>query len=144
MRSRYIFVSSSAPFSVLAGDAATPPIEVDLTYDSRTPYAVQMSFHTSMGTTTDWMLARDLLHDGLTGPVGLGDVRVQPLLPDRNYVQIELRSPSGHIRLATDAMRLQRFLERTYGAVPRDTEHYRLDIDIALAQLFNDPPRSLR
>ena len=118
------------------------PVNVELIYSSRDPYAVQASFRTGSTTAVEWVFARDLLHDGLIGPAGTGDVRVQPVSLSPGKVQLELSSPSGHAVFTTCAQTLGYFLHRTYLAVPADTEYSWLDFDMALSELLaNDRAR---
>jgi hypothetical protein len=57
------------------------PVRAGLQYDVADPYAVQVTFHTGSGSDGEivgWTFARQLLTDGVTGPVGEGDVQVWP------------------------------------------------------------------
>jgi hypothetical protein len=141
MRDEHTVICSPAVFELIAPDAPVVPVKVDLTYHSRDPYAVQASFRTGNGTAVDWVFARDLLHDGLIGPAGTGDVKVQPMPDNPNRVQLELSSPSGHAVFTTCAQTLGDFLQRTFEAVPAETEYSWLDFDMALSDLLNDPAR---
>jgi hypothetical protein len=141
MRDERTVICSPAVFDLIAPDAPVVSVNVDLTYNSRDPFAVQASFRTGNGTAVDWVFARDLLHDGLISPAGTGDVKVQPMPGDPNRVQLELSSPSGHAVFTTCADTLGDFLHRTYRAVPADTEYSRLDFDMALSDLLNFPAR---
>jgi hypothetical protein len=141
MRDEHTVICSPAVFELIAPDAAAVPVNVELTYSSRDPYAVQASFRTGSTTAVEWVFARDLLHDGLIGPAGTGDVRVQPVPLDPGKVQLELSSPSGHAVFMTCAQTLGDFLHRTYLAVPADTEYSWLDFDVALSDLLNYPAR---
>jgi hypothetical protein len=141
MRDEHTVICSPAVFELIAPDAPVVPVNVDLTYTSRDPYAVQASFRTGNGTAVDWVFARDLLRDGLVGLSGTGDVRVQPMPTNPSRVQLELSSPSGHAVFTTCAQALGDFLHRTYVAVPPETEYSWLDFDVALSGLLNDPAR---
>jgi hypothetical protein len=141
MRDEHTVICSPAVFELIAPDAPVVPVKVDLTYNSRDPYAVQASFRTGNGTAVDWVFARDLLHDGLITPAGTGDVRVQPMPGEASRVQLELSSPSGHAVFTTCAQTLGDFLHRTFEAVPPETEYSWLDFDLALSGLLNDPAR---
>jgi hypothetical protein len=141
MRDEHTVICSPAVFELIAPDAAAVPVTVELTYNSRDPYAVQASFRTGSTTAVEWVFARDLLHDGLIAPAGMGDVRVQPVPLNPGKVQLELSSPSGHAVFMTCAHTLGDFLHRTYLAVPADTEYSWLDFDMALSDLLNDPAR---
>ena len=63
------------------GDGPTLPVV--LGYCSSDPYAVSASFGTTAGEIV-WTFGRDLLRDGLGGPVGIGDVRVWPASTSRD------------------------------------------------------------
>ncbi len=141
MRDEHTVICSPAVFELIAPDAPAVPVKVDLTYSSRDPYAVQASFRTGSTTAVDWVFARDLLHEGLIGPAGTGDVRVQPAQHNPAKVQLELSSPSGHAVFTTCAQTLGDFLHRTFVAVPSGTEYAWLDFDMALSDLLNDPAR---
>lgn len=141
MRDEHTVICSPAVFELIAQDSPVVPVKVDLTYNSRDPYAVQASFRTGNNTAVDWVFARDLLHDGLIAAAGTGDVRVQPMPFNPNRVQLELSSPSGHAVFTTCAQTLGDFLHRTFEAVPADSEYSWLDFDVALSDLLNDPAR---
>jgi hypothetical protein len=141
MRDEHTVICSPAVFELIAPDAPAVPVTVELTYNSRDPYAVQASFRTGSTTAVEWVFARDLLHDGLIAPAGTGDVCVQPVPLNPGKVQLELSSPSGHAVFTTCAQTLGDFLHRTYLAVPADTEYSWLDFDMALSDLLNDPAR---
>lgn len=141
MRDEHTVICSPAVFELIGPDAPVP-VQVDLTYQSRDPFAVQASFRTGGGSAVDWVFARDLLHDGLIAPSGTGDVRVRPMTLDPHRVQLELSSPSGHAVFTTCARTLGDFLHRTYDAVPPGREYSWLDFDLALSELLhNDPAR---
>ena len=141
MRDEPTVICSPAVFELIAPDAPVVPVNVDLTYSSRDPYAVPASFRTGSTTAVEWVFARDLLHEGLIAPAGTGDVQVQPVPLDPDKVQLELSSPSGHAVFTTCAKTLGDFLHRTYLAVPTGREYEWLDFDMALSDLLNDPAR---
>jgi sporulation and cell division protein SsgA len=141
MRDEHTVISSPAVFELIAPDAPVVPVNVELTYNSRDPYAVQATFRTGSTTAVEWVFARDLLHEGLIGPAGTGDVRVQPAPLHPGQVQLELSSPSGYAVFMTCAQTLGDFLQHTYRTVPPETEYSWLDFDVALSDLLNDPAR---
>lgn len=138
MRDEHTVICSPAVFELISPDAPIVPVKVDLTYHSRDPYAVQAAFRTG-NSTVEWVFARDLLHDGLLAPTGVGDVRVQPLPGNVGRVRLELSSPSGYAVFTTCAQALGDFLNRTYDAVPAGSEYGWLNFDVALTDLLNDP-----
>ena len=137
MRDEHTVICSPAVFELTSPDAPAVPVKVDLTYHSRDPYAVRASFRTG-SSSVEWVFARDLLHGGLVGPAGAGDVRVQPMRGNPAKVQLELSSPSGHAVFTTCASALGEFLVSTFEAVPAGAEYSWLDFDVALADLLNE------
>jgi Streptomyces sporulation and cell division protein, SsgA len=137
MRDEHTVICSPAVFELTSAEASAVPVKVDLTYHSRDPYAVRASFRTG-SSSVEWVFARDLLHGGLVGPSGAGDVRVQPLAGAPAKVQLELSSPSGHAVFTTCATTLGDFLRRTFEAVPAGSEYSWLDFDMALSELLNE------
>jgi hypothetical protein len=119
MRDEHTVICSPAVFELTSQDAPAVPVKVDLTYHSRDPYAVRALFRTG-SSSVEWVFARDLLHGGLIGPSGNGDVRVQPVAGSPAKVQ------------------LGDFLFRTFEAVPAGSEYSWLDFDMALADLLNE------
>jgi hypothetical protein len=119
---------------VAAGGAATVPTTV--AYNSADPYAVRATMHTPDGPV-EWILSRDLLHDGLQQPSGVGDLQVAPGTDERGraLLSIELNTPDGHAVLQADALEISTFLADTFRAVPLGDESAHLDIDAALALL---------
>ena len=82
----------SGPLTVLVSEVRMTCLEsagerggelpASLVYDPEDPYAVALVFHASEGDVT-WMVARELLVTGASGPAGDGDVMVWPALtPD--------------------------------------------------------------
>ncbi|MEU6065648.1 SsgA family sporulation/cell division regulator [Streptomyces sp. NPDC047082] len=64
-----IQASGTDRFSVLA----------HLTYDADDPFAVTAAFAHDGHVLARWRLDREMLADGLRGPVGVGDVRFRPV-----------------------------------------------------------------
>ena len=137
MRDEHTVICSPTVFELIAPDAPVVPVKVDLSYHGCDPYAVRASFRTG-NSTVEWVFARDLLHEGLTGPAGSGDVRVQPLPTNPQKIQLELSSPSGYAVFTTCAKALGAFIARTFEIVPAEAEYSWTDFDVALAGLLND------
>ena len=53
MRDERTVICSPAVFDLIAPDAPVVSVNVDLTYNSRDPFAVQASFRTGNGTAVD-------------------------------------------------------------------------------------------
>ncbi|APU16419.1 hypothetical protein FHR81_003195 [Actinoalloteichus hoggarensis] len=112
------------------------PVNVELRYDTRDPYAVVAAFQTGRGGSVEWVFARDLLADGLIAEVGDGDVRIRPAVDNPEVVVVELSSPSGHAMFEASAQELADFLDRTYDVVMPGNENLWVNVDDALARLL--------
>jgi hypothetical protein len=73
------------------------------------------------GSWIDWTFSRQLVDEGLTWLVGEADVQLYPV-PDQDWVEVRLASPSGRILLRLPKSQVRTFLQRTYAAVPEDME----------------------
>lgn len=122
---------------VLGGDrSATVPVR--LGYRPADPWAVTAVFRTADGDVT-WVFGRDLLEEGLFGPVGEGDVAVWPVsTANGRCLYLSLASPNGSALLEADPGAVREFLDRTYLHVPAGTESSRIDLDAELARLVDD------
>ena len=118
------------------------PVLAGLRYSAADPWAVTVTFQTGGegDGVVEWMFARQLLTDGVAGPVGEGDVRVWPEVHgagDR-VVNLAMASPSGSALFEIDRDDLVEFLQQTYLAVPTGAEAAVVDLDAELAQLLAD------
>jgi hypothetical protein len=89
-------------------------IQVRMSSTLATPHAVTLTFKQRTRTTM-WVIARDLLIDGIVEPTGLGDVRVAP--DQIGWVAITLRSPNGTAAFRVRRRTLISFLADTAGHV---------------------------
>lgn len=114
------------------------PVAAVLRYVSDDPYAVHVGFHTGAdGEMVEWTFARQLLTDGVTRPVGEGDVQVWPASDaGEQLVCLSLSSPSGAALFEAPLGRLVEFLTRTYANVPTGAESDFVDLDAELALLL--------
>ncbi|WP_112466118.1 SsgA family sporulation/cell division regulator [Streptomyces triticisoli] len=55
------------------------PVLAHLSYDADDPFAVTAVFSHDGRVLARWKLDREMLGDGLEGPVGIGDVRFRPV-----------------------------------------------------------------
>ncbi|WP_328513228.1 SsgA family sporulation/cell division regulator [Streptomyces mirabilis] len=111
---------------------------VTLQYEPSDPYAVRAAF-TVVGSdgTVEWIIGRDLLADGLEGPVGEGDIRVWPAEErDVSDLYILLNPPAGTALLKAPAQEIKAFLQEAEAVVPRGAEPGRIDLDVLLAHLI--------
>jgi hypothetical protein len=137
MKERPNSVSQSHTFHMLCGGAQIG-VTGELGYCRDDPYAVTATFRVGTGDGVQWLFARDLLIEGVIGPVGDGDFRIAPDESDAETVIIELRGPDKCAVLAVDAVSVAEFLTATYAVVGVGEEHVAVDIDRELAALTND------
>ena len=114
------------------------PVTAGAAYEVADPWAVRVTFQTGEPDgVVEWMFARQLLTDGVTGAVGEGDVRVWPSVSGRERViDLAMTSPSGSALFEIDRDALLEFLQQTYLVVPTDTEQDVVDLDAELALLL--------
>jgi hypothetical protein len=141
MSARHTSVSTEVQLRLVVPGAASLPVRAGLRYDVTDPYAVQVSFHTgshdSEGDIVEWTFARQLLTDGVSAPVGEGDVQVWPSASGGHpVVCLSLSSPSGRALFEVPLPELVEFLGQTYAAVPTGSESEHVDVDAELALLL--------
>ena len=110
------------------------PVLAHLSYDARDPFAVTAAFSHDGRVLARWKLDRDMLTEGLSGPVGIGDVRFAPATTGTGE---ELRmeflgepQPGGgrrHAMVFAWAPAVAAFLRQTRDVVPPGTEEVRVD-----------------
>lgn len=121
-------------FALLHQSAA--PVVTRWTYSADDPFAVTLVIQTRGEQCVDWVLARDLLVAGLTGPAGIGDVRVRPARMDEwDVALVEIRSPDGRALLEVDRDLLQQFVDATIEAVPLGSESTVIDMDAEIEKI---------
>ncbi len=141
MRNDHVTLRSSAVFDLLAPRTPAAPVQVELRYDTRDPYAVVAAFRTGRVGWVEWVFSRDLLADGLLARAGEGDVRIQPGSGNPEIVVLELSSPSGHAVFEANAQRLAEFLDASYDIILPGNETLWMNVDDALDQMIsNDLP----
>ncbi|HEY2762564.1 MAG TPA: SsgA family sporulation/cell division regulator [Pseudonocardiaceae bacterium] len=121
-------------FALLHQSAA--PVVTRWTYSMDDPFAVTLVIQTRGDQCVDWVLARDLLVAGLTGPAGIGDVRVRPAqMAEWDVALIEIRSPDGRAMLEVDRDLLQQFVDATIEVIPLGTESSFVDMDAEIEKI---------
>jgi hypothetical protein len=126
-------VSANVPVVLVSSGGA--PVNVELTYDTREPYAVTAVIESAQGYKVTWWLSRDLLADGLLTHAGDGDVRVSPAAHDTDLVHIELVGPTGRATLEAFADDIATFLEATNTLVMPGDEARWFDVDAEFRRL---------
>jgi hypothetical protein len=130
-------VTQSLTLELIDATGAATPMQADLTYDPRDPYAVTAVFMTGAGNVR-WTFGRDLLVDGLYEPTGDGDVHVWPCLDADGHavVIIELCSPDGEALVQARTGDLTSFVERMTALVAPGSESDMMDVDATIAAIF--------
>jgi Streptomyces sporulation and cell division protein, SsgA len=154
MAARPVTVSTELQLRLVVPGATSLPVRAGVRYDVTDPYAVSVAFHTGDGSgegsgdVVEWTFARQLLTDGVAGPVGEGDVQVWPTAPGTSgsgspaVVCLSLSSPSGRALFEVPLPELVEFLGQTYEAVPTGSEGDHVDVDAELALLLWAEPET--
>jgi hypothetical protein len=130
-------VTAELELRLVVPGSSSLPVVADMRYESSDPYAVQVAFHTGETEVVEWVFARQLLTDGVTHPVGEGDVQVWPShAAGRPVVCLALSSPSGRALFEAPLSELVEFLTKTYAAVPTGSESDYVDLDAELSLLL--------
>lgn len=112
------------------------PVDVELRYDTRDPFAVYALFEPEGARAVQWILSRDLLADGLIVRSGDGDVRVWPAPENEEMVIIEFVTPKGQARFEAHAQDLADFLDTTYEVVLPGAEENWFDFDAEIERMI--------
>lgn len=107
------------------------PVQACWVYDPADPWAILLRIRCNRQRWVDWWLARDLLDEGLTGPAGVGDVRLEPYPTDG--LLITLSSPDGFALLRADGNHARRFLCASFDLVAPGDECEHPDVEWLLA-----------
>jgi hypothetical protein len=134
----------------LVGPQSWTAVPAALVYDSTDPFAVRVRFGDDgpddVGIShydgpdedggVEWLLSRDLLRAGLTGPVGEGDVRLWPARGGLDVLFLQLRAPSGEALFELSGTAVGDFLRETELLVPAGTESDVVQVDDELSALL--------
>jgi hypothetical protein len=137
MNTAPVTVTQPVALELIDQTGGVTPIEAELHYDPRDPYAVTTVFMTGTSQVR-WTFGRDLLAEGLYEPSGDGDVHVWPCLDSDGHavVIIELCSPDGEALVQARTGDLSTFVDRMNRAVEPGRESEHVDVDAALAAIF--------
>jgi hypothetical protein len=137
MNARPEIVSASIELRLIVSDGPDRAVHADLSYSPSDPYAVAIAFHTGADELVEWTFARSLLTDGVTQPVGVGDVHVWPAThAPAPTVCLALSSPSGRALFEASLPAIVEFLTETFVLVPTDCESEFVDVDAGLASVL--------
>ncbi len=133
MNTAPLTVTQPLTLELIDPTGAVTPIDAELHYDPRDPYAVTTVFMTG-ASQVRWTFGRDLLTEGLYEPSGDGDVHVWPCLDSDGHavVIIELCSPDGEALVQAKTGDLSSFVERMSAAVQPGHESDHIDMDATI------------
>jgi hypothetical protein len=113
-------------------------LPAQLHYDAMDPYAVTATFLLADGLEVEWVLARDLLSDGLHRQTGEGDVVLRPSAGAvSTEVELVLTDPMSQARMTLPVETLADFLRASHHLVPPGTESEFLDLDTTILRLLS-------
>ena len=116
----------------------TTPVRSRWTYNAAEPFTIAVAFQSEDDVWVEWVFAREILVNGMTGSAGIGDVRLRPRRTHgRTALQLEIESPEGHALLELDRESVQRFLEATIKLVPLGEESDYFDVDALIDEITN-------
>ena len=122
----------------LVAQADDIPVRSRWTYDTTEPFTISVAFQTEDDTWVEWLFARDLLVNGMSGAAGIGDVRLRPRRTSgRTALQLEIESPEGHALLEFERESVQQFLANTIMLVPLGDESDHFDVDRLIDEITN-------
>jgi Streptomyces sporulation and cell division protein, SsgA len=121
-------------FTVLHGQPA--PVVTRWTYSAADPFAVTLGVRGRRDRFVEWLVARDLVIESLSGPAGCGDIRMSPQhVQGYDIIEIEIRSTDGRAVLEVDRELLQQFVEGSLALVPAGAEGSRMDLDAEILKI---------
>jgi Streptomyces sporulation and cell division protein, SsgA len=139
-------VSAELGLRLVAAEQTIVPLVASLYYRGSDPYAIRIAFHVGADEPVEWIFARELLADGMTTPVGDGDVQIWPSSPAADpdgeicgpltVLNVKLSSPFGEAHFEAPAEAIIKFLDRTYSIVRMGQESDVIDIDGELNDLL--------
>jgi len=121
-------------FTVLHGQPA--PVVTRWSYSAADPFAVTLGVRGRRDRFVEWLVARDLVIESMTGPVGCGDIRMSPQhVQGYDVIEIEIRSTDGRAVLEVDQELLQQFLDASLALVPAGEEAAHMDLDAEILKI---------
>ncbi|MFF7853293.1 SsgA family sporulation/cell division regulator [Streptomyces sp. NPDC007904] len=128
------FVHKTLVVELQAGVTDRFPVLAHLSYDRSDPFAVTVVFSHDGRVLARWQLDREMVTDGLTRPVGIGDVRLRPesrgvgrQLRMEFLGEVHADGSRHHAVVFAWAETIAGFLHETHRMVPPGREEVRLD-----------------
>lgn len=130
-------VSQHVTLELIDPSGVAAPLETELSYDPKDPFAVSATFLTVAGQVR-WTFGRDLLISGMREPSGDGDVHVWPCVDNDGHsvVIIELCSPDGEALVQCRTPDMTAFVGRMTASVPVGAEGQLVDVESAITAIL--------
>jgi len=117
------------------------PHSASFSFHPDDPYAVEVAVPRDGGGAPHSVLfARELLLDGLNGPVGEGAVRVAPHPSDLGWTVLSLPIDGERVVFYAEQERVEEFVDATLALVPSSGESAGIDFDRMIAHLLEASP----
>jgi hypothetical protein len=130
-------ITAELPLRLVLDAERSVEIGCQLGYRADEPYTVRATFRTGLADI-QWVIARDLLAEGLVRPAGDGDVLIWPEPGLDPLVVIILRSAGQEeAAMEGDWNTVAEFLDRTYKVVEFGSEGENLDLDAWIDHLLD-------
>jgi Streptomyces sporulation and cell division protein, SsgA len=114
----------------------TTPVRSRWSYRADQPFTVTAAFQTERDRWVEWVFSRELVVEGLSGPAGVGDVRLRPEAErGLRMLVVEIESPEGYAKLELDQEGVAAFIEATTNLVPLGKESDHFDVDALIDEL---------
>ncbi|MGW4895387.1 SsgA family sporulation/cell division regulator [Kitasatospora sp. NPDC004240] len=136
-------ITARTTMRLQTGRGTLAPVTAELSYTGADPYAVRCRFPDEPEPVT-WVFGRDLLAEGLTGPSGEGDVRVEPAGHRHLYLALSEERGNAVALLLARSDDVAGFLRHTYRAVPAGTEGRHIDWEACVGVLLGRRQGSTR
>ena len=117
---------------LFAGGESEQTVTATLRYNVFEPFQVIATLSMDDAPSVQWILARELLREGLVLPSGIGDITVRPT---PHGVLVGLRSPGGRALLLAPTEPIADFVQAIYRAVPDGAEGDFFSIEAELDRL---------
>jgi hypothetical protein len=128
------FVHKTLVVQLHAHGTGRCPVLAHLSYDAEDPFAVTAVFGHDGRVLAGWRLDREMLGEGLSRPVGVGDVRMRPATTGmwhelRMEFLGDIRPDGGrhHAVVYAWAPAVAAFLRETHRIVPPGSERFPVD-----------------
>jgi Streptomyces sporulation and cell division protein, SsgA len=118
-------------------DIAGVCLPVVFDYYPADPLAVSLTFKSDDYGVT-WVIARDLLRDGLAGTSGVGDVTAWAGKDDPHRYYLRVKSGPALTLFTFRTYEIETFLSQTYDSIPVGAELRAADLDAELDAMFGE------